>query len=90
MNELSRVAAERRQARSERPAPQGHEWGVCQSVHRVGGSRARTVAKVLLAGGFVITAYLAPGLAAPAENQDVLVQVAKVSDQPWDSSIVVG
>jgi hypothetical protein len=90
VTEMERLAAQRRQRKDTRPAaPDGHEWGTCQSVHRTGRSRARTVVRVLLASGFVVTAYLTPGLVAPAVNAPVLVDHVAGGDSPKGDIVVV-
>lgn len=89
MTEMEKLAAGRRARRgADRPAPEGHEWGTCQSVHQVGRSRTRTVARVLLASGFVVTAYLAPGLATPSVDAPVLVDHVAGGDAPVGTVIV--
>ncbi|HEY0449467.1 hypothetical protein [Actinophytocola sp.] len=83
MTEIGKLAAQRRQRKGTSPAaPDGFEWGTCQSVHEVGRSRARTIARVLLASGFVVTAYLAPGVVAPAIDSPVLVSSPADPNQP--------
>lgn len=89
MTEMEKLVAQRRESRSGRETPDGHEWGTCQSVHEVGRSRRRTVARVLLASGFVVTAYLAPGLAAPAVNSPVLIDHVAGGDGPKGDVVVV-
>jgi ribosomal protein S12 len=73
--------AEERRNRKQMPSPQtGQQWGKCVGVYEVGrGARVRKIARVLLASGFVVTAYLSAA-PAPAVESDVLVAVAM--DQP--------
>jgi ribosomal protein S12 len=86
---LERMAEERRSRRETAPeAPAGQQWGTCVGVHEVG-DRRRKMARVLLASGMVITAYLPLNAAAPAIDAPVLVQTRAIGDRPPDDSVVV-
>jgi hypothetical protein len=78
------MAEERRNRReSAAPTQLGEQWGKCIGVHELGrDSRARKVVRVLLASGFVVTAYLAANSPAPAIDSNVLVANAQCRDQP--------
>jgi hypothetical protein len=81
---LGRMAEERRLRREsapQDPAGPGREWGTCVGVHEVGRDRRRrTVTRVLLASGMVITAYLPLNAVAPAVDAPVLVQTKAIGD----------
>jgi ribosomal protein S12 len=79
---LERMAEDRRRRREtapEAPAGPGEQWGTCVGVHEVG-DRRRKVARVLLASGMVITAYLPLNAIAPAIESPVLVQTRAIGD----------
>lgn len=82
IRQLSEERRNRKQSIPELPPGQaGEEWGKCIGVHEV--SRTRRVARILLASGFVVTAYLTAGAPAPAVDSDVLVSAAvPCPDQP--------
>ncbi|WP_328454629.1 hypothetical protein [Amycolatopsis sp. NBC_00438] len=89
MSELERMAEERRLRREHTPeAPAGQQWGTCVSVQATG-DRRRRFARVLLASGLVITAYLPLNVAAPAVDAPVLVQTRAIGDKGGDSVAVV-
>lgn len=81
MSMLGRLAEERRHRKETAPeAPAGRQWGTCVGVHE-GGDRRRKVARVLLASGMVITAYLPLNAVAPAVDAPVLVQTRAIGDE---------
>ncbi|MEC3981931.1 hypothetical protein [Amycolatopsis sp. H20-H5] len=90
MTTIKQLAEERR-LRS-RTAPQtpptqaGEQWGTCVGVYDMDGgnasSRVRKVARVLLASGFVVTAYFAANSQAPVVDAPVLVAVGSIGDCP--------
>jgi ribosomal protein S12 len=99
---LERMAEERRRRKESSPeAAAGQQWGTCVGVHEVG-DRRRKVARVLLASGMVITAYLPLNAIAPVVDAPVLVQtraigdpgpgrgdfVAAIGDQPGHGDVV--
>lgn len=89
MGKLERMAEERRSRQGNTPAvPAGQQWGTCVSVTEAGGRRRR-IARVLLASGMVITAYLPAGALAPAVDSPVLVQTKAIGDGPKGDSVVV-
>jgi hypothetical protein len=86
---LERMAEERRRRQGAAPeAAAGQQWGTCVSVQEAGGRRRR-IARVLLASGMVITAYLPLGVVAPAVDSPVLVQTRAIGDGPKGDSVVV-
>ncbi|MEV7045585.1 hypothetical protein [Amycolatopsis sp. NPDC051061] len=102
MSMLERMAEERRRRKESTPeAAAGQQWGTCVGVHEVG-DRRRKVARVLLASGMVITAYLPLNAIAPVVDAPVLVQtraigdpgpgrgdfVAAIGDQPGHGDVV--
>ncbi|MFJ1759823.1 hypothetical protein ACIOD2_05860 [Amycolatopsis sp. NPDC088138] len=88
MSMLERMAEERRLRRESTPeAPAGQQWGTCVSVQ--GGDRRRRFARVLLASGLVVTAYLPLNVAAPAVDAPVLVQTRAIGDRGGDSVAAV-
>ncbi|MCR6482007.1 hypothetical protein M8542_04185 [Amycolatopsis sp. OK19-0408] len=89
MSMLERMAEERRLRQETAPqAPAGQQWGTCVSV-RGAGERRRRVARVLLASGMVITAYLPLGAVVPAVDAPVLVQTRAIGDGPQGDSVIV-
>ncbi len=77
---LERMAEERRRRQGTTPeAPAGQQWGTCLSV-RESGDRRRKIARVLLASGLVVTAYLPLTAIAPAVDAPVLVQTRAIGD----------
>jgi len=85
---LERMAEERRLRQENTPeAPAGQQWGTCVSV-QAAGDRRRRIARVLLASGLVVTAYLPLNVAAPAVDSPVLVQTRAIGDQPVGDSVV--
>ncbi|MDT7805438.1 MAG: hypothetical protein QOI78_8871 [Actinomycetota bacterium] len=85
---LERMAEERRLRQESTPeAPAGQQWGKCVSV-QAAGDRRRRIARVLLASGLVITAYLPLNVAVPAVDAPVLVQTRAIGDQPVGDSVV--
>ncbi len=89
MSELERMAEERRRRQGSTPdAPAGRQWGTCVSVRETG-DRRRRVARVLLASGLVITAYLPLSVVTPAIDAPVLVQTNAIGDGPKGDSVVV-
>jgi ribosomal protein S12 len=85
---LERMAEERRLRQENTPeAPAGQQWGTCVSV-QAGGDRRRRIARVLLASGLVVTAYLPLNVSAPAVDSPVLVQTRAIGDQPVGDSVV--
>ncbi|WIY00134.1 hypothetical protein QRX60_39745 [Amycolatopsis mongoliensis] len=88
MSMLERMAEERRRRKETAPeAPAGQQWGTCVGVHEVG-DRRRKMARVLLASGMVITAYLPLTAVAPAVDAPVLVQTRAIGDRPPEDSVV--
>lgn len=86
---LERMAEERRLRQETTPsAPAGQQWGTCVSV-RGTDDRRRRVARVLLASGMVITAYLPLGAVAPVVDSSVLVQTRAIGDGPKGDSVIV-
>ena len=86
---LERMAEDRRRRQGATPeAPAGQQWGTCVSVREVG-DRRRRIARVLLASGMVITAYLPAGVLAPAVASPVLVQTKAIGDAPVGTGILV-
>ncbi|WP_372665393.1 hypothetical protein [Amycolatopsis kentuckyensis] len=80
MSMLERMAEERRRRQGTTPeAPAGQQWGTCLSV-RESGDRRRKIARVLLASGLVVTAYLPLTAIAPAVDAPVLVQTRAIGD----------
>ena len=78
---LERMAEERRRRQGNTPeAPAGRQWGTCVSV-RESGDRRRKIARVLLASGLVVTAYLPLTAVAPAIDAPVLVQTRAIGDE---------
>jgi ribosomal protein S12 len=85
---LERMAEERRRRRETAPeAPAGQQWGTCVSVRETG-DRRRRIARVLLASGLVVTAYLPVNALAPAVDSPVLVQTKAIGDRPPDNVVV--
>ena len=85
---LERMAEERRLRQENNPeAPAGQQWGTCVSV-QAAGDRRRRIARVLLASGLVVTAYLPLNAATPAVDSPVLVQTRAIGDQPPGDSVV--
>ncbi|MGK3201809.1 hypothetical protein [Amycolatopsis sp. MEPSY49] len=81
MSMLERMAEERRRRQGTTPeAPAGQQWGTCVSV-REAGDRRRKIARVLLASGLVVTAYLPLNAVAPAVDAPVLVQTRAIGDE---------
>ncbi|MEV6648623.1 hypothetical protein [Amycolatopsis sp. NPDC051371] len=89
MSMLERLAEERRRRQGNTPeAPAGQQWGTCVSV-RDSGDRRRKIARVLLASGLVVTAYLPLSVVAPAIDSPVLVQTKAIGDsEPPNVAIV--
>ncbi|SFW81114.1 hypothetical protein SAMN04489730_5120 [Amycolatopsis australiensis] len=86
---LERMAEERRRRRETTPeAPAGRQWGTCVGIHDVG-DRRRKVARVLLASGLVITAYLPLDAVVPSVDSPVLVQIRAIGDRPPGGAVVV-
>jgi ribosomal protein S12 len=86
---LERMAEERRRRQENTPqAPAGQQWGTCVGVHEVG-DRRRRIARVLLASGMVVTAYLPLSVVAPAIDAPVLVQTRAIGDEPVHDSVIV-
>jgi ribosomal protein S12 len=88
MSMLERMAEERRlRQENTTEAPAGQQWGKCVSV-QAPGDRRRRFARVLLASGLVVTAYLPLNVASPAVDSPVLVQTRAIGDQPVGDSVV--
>jgi ribosomal protein S12 len=86
---LERMAEERRRRQGNAPeAPAGQQWGTCVSV-RESGDRRRKIARVLLASGLVVTAYLPLNAIAPAVDAPVLVQTRAIGDEGHGRGVVV-
>jgi hypothetical protein len=87
---LERMAEERRRRQGTTPeAPAGQQWGTCVGVHEVGRDRRRTIARVLLASGMVITAYLPLNAVAPAVDTPALVQTKAIGDCCGEHAVVL-
>lgn len=84
LDTIRQMAEERRNRKeSALPTRLGEQWGKCVGVHETGrDSRSRKVVRVLLASGFVVTAYLAANTPVPAVDANVLVASAQCRDQP--------
>jgi len=81
VSNLERMAEERRRRQETTPAaPAGQQWGKCVSVQEAG-DRRRKIARVLLASGLVVTAYLPLSVVAPAIDAPVLVQTTAIGDE---------
>ncbi|WP_155549784.1 hypothetical protein [Amycolatopsis camponoti] len=90
MSMLERMAEERRLRRENaQEAPAGQQWGTCVGVHEVG-DRRRKIARVLLASGMVITAYLPLNATAPAVDAPALVQTKAIGDCCGEHVVVLG
>jgi hypothetical protein len=89
---IKQLADDRRDRGESAPAPAGSQWGVCKGVYEVGrGNRSRLIARVLLASGLAVTAYLPAGMAAPAIDSTVQVSVvAGGGDSPQASARITG
>jgi ribosomal protein S12 len=95
MSMLERMAEERRLrgATAQPPAAAGEQWATCVGVHEVDrhkpAGRRRTIARVLLASGMVITAYLPANSVAPAVDAPVLVQTTAIGDCCGEHTVVL-
>jgi ribosomal protein S12 len=92
---LERMAEERRLRGqvAQPPAAAGEQWATCVGVHEVDrhkpAGRRRTIARVLLASGMVITAYLPANTLAPAVDSSVLVQTTAIGDCCGEHTVVL-
>lgn len=83
LNTIRQMAEERRNRTQTPPAREGEHRGKCVGVYELNRtSKVRTVARVLLASGFVVTAYLGVSAAVPEVGSDVVVAGALGSDGP--------
>ncbi|MEV4318820.1 hypothetical protein [Actinocrispum sp. NPDC049592] len=77
---IKQMAEERRSRKQSEPAPAGTQRGKCLGVYSIS---SRKVARVLLASGLVVTAYLTVNAPEPAVNSNVLVSApVPCPDQP--------
>jgi hypothetical protein len=77
---IKQMAEERRNRRQAAPAPAGTQRGRILGIYSIS---SRKVARVLLASGLVVTAYLTVNAPEPAVNADVLVSApVPCPDQP--------
>ncbi|RSM90667.1 hypothetical protein DMH04_04180 [Kibdelosporangium aridum] len=80
LNTIRQIAEERRNRTQPPAARLGEQRGKCVGVYEVSG--LRKVARVLLASGFVVTAYLGASAAIPEVGSDVVVAGAQGGDCP--------
>jgi ribosomal protein S12 len=83
MRRLGQLAAEQRhdsETAARPPVTAGsHSQGVCTGVHEVG---SRLVARVRLASGNEVTAYIPAGILPPEVNAPVVVRAGGSADSP--------
>jgi ribosomal protein S12 len=83
LNTIRQMAEERRNRTQTVPTAAGEQRGKCVGVYEVNRtSTVRKVARVLLASGFVVTAYLGVSAAVPEVGSDVVVAGAQGGDCP--------
>ncbi|MCE7004344.1 hypothetical protein LWC34_16085 [Kibdelosporangium philippinense] len=80
------MAEERRNNPQPRNRP-GEHSGKCVGVYEIG---LRKVARILLASGFVVTAYLGVSAVIPEIGSDVVVAGALSPDEPVEDFTIVG
>jgi ribosomal protein S12 len=82
LNTIRQMAEERRNRTQTPPTRAGEHRGKCVGVYELNRtSKVRTVARVLLASGFVVTAYLGVAAAVPEVGSDVVVAASLSGDE---------
>jgi ribosomal protein S12 len=91
LNTIRQMAEERRNRTQTSPTRAGEHRGKCVGVYELNRtSKVRKVARVLLASGFVVTAYLGASAAVPEVGSDVVVAGVQGGDGPKLHSIIGG